>query len=141
NSNATNILLTEYQWPKSYWPQPLPTGICIKWSSQTGQWQTNSWPQPPEFKLEHCDIDYVTWDGNKHVRRIADTEITLSTGGKAIAGRKSLFVLSSGATEISDEDMPTPTTAPIPPQKIRLGTMGKLGSDGKLYVVLPDGLP
>jgi hypothetical protein len=141
NSNATNILLTEYQWPKSYWPQPLPTGICIKWSSQTGQWQTNSWPQPPEFKLEHCDIDYVTWDGNKHVRRIADTEITLSTGGKAIAGRKSLFVLSSGATGISDEDMPTPTTAPIPPQKIRLGTMGKLGSDGKLYIVLPDGLP
>jgi hypothetical protein len=145
NSYTTNLLLTEYFWPPTRWPQPLPTGISRKWSSETGRWQTNSLPQPAPFDSghwEHCDVDFVTADGSKHIRRTADTSGTLSTGGKAIAGRKSLFEISAGmATAISDEDLPNPTTSPIPSEEIRLGTIGTLGNDGKRWVVLPDGLP
>lgn len=102
-----------------------------------GDWQADLVPP----LRSHSDVDYVTSDGAKHVRRIADTQIGLSTGGKAIAGRKNLFCLSASATAISDEDMPTPTSTPVESGQIRIGTMGKLGSDGKLWIVLPDGLP
>jgi len=144
DASSTNVVITEYQWPPSRWPEPLPAGTSRIWSTQTGTWQTNSLPAPPPFnpkKWEHCDVDYVTSDGRKHIRRYADVVVGLSTGGKAIAGRKSLHSISAGATAKSDEDLPTPKSTPIPSEKIQIGTMGHLGSDGKLWIVLPDGLP
>lgn len=145
SAGITNVEVMEYRWPPSRWPEPLRSGICRTWSARAGQWLTNPVSVPPPFETnhwEHVDVDYVTADGRKHIRRIADCCAGLSTGGLAIPGRKSLFCLSAiDPYDMVDIDLPNPTREPIPPQEVHVGTHGHLGSDGKLWILLPDGLP
>jgi hypothetical protein len=143
-AGVASVVLTETRWPATRWPQPLPSGICRTCSESDYQWRTNAVPAPPPFDPEmplHADVDYTTADGRKHVRLIINWHTSLATGGRAIHGSSSLFKLSFGANAIEDEDLPVQTTRPIHPQDIRMGTLGNLGSDGIIWVALPDGLP
>lgn len=67
---------------------------------------------------------------------------SLFTGGKSAVGRKNLVALSTSATRVSEVIPlgmgPGSTLTPIPSPQVKLGGLGNLGSDGWLYVALPD---
>src|SRR5262245_53388013 len=80
--------------------------------------------------------------------RFAQAKWKLQTGGKPISQRKNLFVISASATENLNKrcapyrDPSVIVQCPgrtIAPQEISIGGLGQLGSDGRLYVALPDG--
>ena len=140
---VTNLTLTETLWAPSRWPQPIPPGVCRSWSAATMRWQTNSVPVSPPFdpaRLVHADVDFVTADGDRHVRLTEDVKVSLSTGGRAIPGRAALFSINTWAKAVEDEDLPVPTSKPIPPEETSVGVHGQPRSDGKLWIVFPEGL-
>jgi len=143
------------QWPASYWPELRNgtqdcTGDCSGESGAIG---------PPYVGWEHCGVSYRNTDEgmywcevggffhwgrseSKH-RRNAQTIMKLYTGGKAIAGRKSLWVITASADEILDRPAWRPhadsAKRRIEPQDIVID--GKhVGTDGLLYVAWPEGV-
>ncbi len=138
---------------QSSWP--ATTGPDLAHGTTTADTCATTVPHecpPPTLYQEHCAVsdptNYTVTDGNTVIEvdetynRTADTKMTLFTGGKAVAGRQNLFILSGSASEILDKHRMLPfgytvRTRPIPVQNIQI--LGKaLGSDGNLYVVLPD---
>lgn len=68
------------------------------------------------------------------MRRTADTQLMLATGGPLGSTQKNLWVISASAMDVA-------TGQPIPYDQISIGGFGKLGTDGNLYLVLPDNDP
>jgi len=121
---------------------------------------------PFKVKMEHCHIGappiddsgdltipptsttpYVVHEVlNRTQTRQADAIMKLQTGGKPGVGRQGLFMLSATAYQYylikNPFDLvspPPPLGANVPPQNIQI--LGQpLGSDGNLWVVLPDGV-
>jgi len=144
-----------YLWPASSWPNVADGTITY------ADGDTENVGSP--VILEHCDTGVpvvdeddstVMWGGASYLhldytekeQRHAQAKMTLQTGGKALSKRQNLFVLSGSATQIIGikdplwSAPPIPVQSlPVPPQNIALGTLGKLGSDGNLYVALEDG--
>jgi len=110
----------------------VPFAICQQHcavSCNTGQ----SWFDEVEINTEE-----------RQRTRTADTKLRLRTGGKARPRRMNLWVLTGGAEKVVNHWEPSPCNPvypkeAIPPTSITIGSLGKLGSDGRLYVVLPDG--
>jgi hypothetical protein len=114
--------------------------------------------------MEHCDVKdaHPLWvlprtpqsgvgiSQSEDYTRSAHTEMLLDTGGKQLARRRNLFALDGTAFEITSKRA-TPTyyqydtlnaayKRTLDPTSVEIGKLGKLGSDGKLYVALPDGM-
>ncbi len=95
--------------------------------------------------------DGTVFTHREQYTRHANTTMKLFTGGRAIAGRKSLFVITGGAYEIFDPravpswgNYPSPWGADLnsiatAPANVKIGTLGNLGSDHIRYVMIPDG--
>jgi hypothetical protein len=126
---------------------------------------------PPPITMGHWDVDlreterreYGFLSGGCGVVRAegegqwqhtvsADTKLKLHTGGKGVAGRKNLWVVTGDATErlpvLSKWPFPSEpwlswpggTSRPSAPTRVTMGELGTLGSDGRRYVALPDGV-
>jgi len=123
-------------WPADWsWP-PVKTGTCDCGYDKV---------PPPHIPFESCKVNLQTipagysW-GNTcfwgTLTRSAQTELKLFTGGIAAYKHRNLFVIS-GCGMKGGEALDWPTTI-IPFEEITIGELGRLGSDGKLYVALPD---
>ena len=120
-------------WPATPWPQSLPDGILELLDGSS----TNVC-DPPDLPLEHCDINTTLhYEGcDVNIRRTADTEMSLATGGPPGSRALNLWRISATATGYTNlEDM---VGYPIPPEQIQIGSFGNLDANGNLYVVLPD---
>lgn len=113
-------------------------------------------PTPPlSICRQHCVVAPTrdeTWTGtwgietlHEELKKTAQTTLKLRTGGKGVPGRMNLWVLTGHALEVLNEweAWPCGQYVPkqiIPYQQVTLGELGKLGSDGRLYKALPDGV-
>jgi hypothetical protein len=160
--SVTSVNASWY-WPaSSSWPNLSATLIETYYDSIESPCpytSTNNNQTPPVF-LEHCDINIATNvlgnDGLKvqtMERRAAQMTMKLQTGGKAMSQVRNLFGIGGGGNKIIPNN-PFESASPhddefgylfertggasIPPQSITIGSLGNLGSDGNLYVALPD---
>ena len=130
-------------WPADGWSPTL-------WGTETDY--EDGVPEPPypvlapECNMEFCSVsDDRSANGDIDTyTRSAWTTVRLWTGGKAKPKRRNLFSLWGGATEILDwrwrhEPEPQPASQGVPETQVSIGALGKLGADGYLYEVLPDG--
>ena len=144
---SVNHMETLFTWPAdTNWP-PLLAGTVVSSNDFAGVTSSGATP-PPGLPGEHCDVadpkkppGCTAWT-NLYVRH-AQTVLTLKTGGKGLSTRQNLFTLTGSATEILDKRWRpelgwTPDTKPIPFEQVTIGALANLGSDGRLYVVLPD---
>ena len=100
--------------------------------------QSDSWPG------EFCAVVgyrfYLIYD--EVVFRMAKTLYELHTGGKGVAQRENLFVGTTSAQGVGNAFWPEASddqkAFDIAPTNIVLGVLGRLGSDGRAYKVLPD---
>jgi hypothetical protein len=99
--------------------------------------------QPEYFDGVNYDLQTIKETENRHAQAV----IKLFTGGKGIPGNHNLFSLTATATSGTFCKDPPPgglinlscaPTPPIPPTSIMMGELGYLGSDGNLFVALPD---
>ena len=109
-------------------------------------------PVPLKFtykgKVIH-DYGSQDWEGSEHEEtytRNAQTKMKLATGGRAVPGAQSLIKISGSAWEVLDKRVAPPDfnwdrMRTIPPEQLRVGTLGNLDTNGELWVVLPDGDP
>ena len=78
---------------------------------------------------------YVNWYfydlGSDYDTLTADTGYVLETGGPPGSTHQNLWAISATAWDAA-------TGKKIPYEQISIGTLGRLGSDGNLYVMLPD---
>ena len=143
---TTNECHQAFTWPATFWPT-LTNAILVKDPlGCDSYWGTGG---QPLLDLTYCDIPANTFDQHSpgdwiHTEAAwhTETKMSLYTGGKALPHRKNLFVLSGSATEIIEKATPPvysfTTSRPIAATQILIGDLGPLGSDGRLYAVLPD---
>jgi hypothetical protein len=100
---------------------------------------------------EFCDVSaqryevgaaFSIWERTRDRRAL--TLFELRTGGKARSRRQSLFVLSGNVEGVGNPFWPeidwnNKAGYAIDPASVVLGSLGRQGSDGKLYKALPDG--
>ena len=113
---------------------------------------TNVYNAGPLTSPDVDDLDYYvrhyyahnctsTLWGNMTISEEAHTKVKLFTGGKSKVGRQNLFQLQAFGTAYGNPQNlfwnPTPAST-IPPQTLAVGGLGAPGSDGNLWVVLPD---
>ena len=80
-----------------------------------------------------CD-GYSLWD--QKVQRKASTRYELYTGGKKVSGQKNLFVLTAS---VLGQGLFGWETYSLASSSVKLGSLGNLGSDGRLYAALGGG--
>ena len=158
---TSNLCTAQIVWTPTRWPN-LTNG------TQTAQggcdWASMDPVEahaPPIIGMDHCEVSDPKstsysdvwesgWDHQTYTRH-AQTKLKLFTGGKAIPGRQSLFVISGSATELLEKRAGPPYSytrdgvivyfygcQPLPSQTVIIGELGSLGSDGFLYKALPD---
>jgi hypothetical protein len=109
--------------------------------------EVNDPTNPPATFYYPDDDDISTNQINQTYKRMAQTEMKLATGGRAVPGHKSLIQISGSATEILDkrwvpgQTLDAGNSTNIPPETLTVGTLGNLDTNGNLYVMLPDGDP
>jgi hypothetical protein len=122
-------------WPATSWPQALPSGVntTLYWNyfpTPTSITTNTATVNSPLLLEEHCDINTMP-AGGPYVRRTADTEVELVTGGPLGSRQQNVWVISASATDVA-------TGKPIPYAQISVGSFGNLGMNGCLYVTLLD---
>jgi hypothetical protein len=145
-----------YLWDESEWGEKgtgtgragmrRGAGICGIKSTET----ESPYEVYPGWPGEFCTVSpqreefdgFETYD--RYRVRIAKTYYELRTGGKAKPRRMNLFVLTGEAIGVADPFWPEvdwwwPSPYSIAPTSVVLGSLGSLGSDGRLYKALPDG--
>jgi len=150
-------------WPPSSWPDFSPgTEIRVGDYLDSDLWdfmEVLGTDASPIIGQEHCHVSdpqgtsYSYEDGTYYVEgwdrvnysRSAQTRMKLFTGGKAIPGRRTLFSISAWAKELLGQRFTPPYSVLaepffnlLPSQRVSLGELGALGSDGRLYRALPD---
>jgi hypothetical protein len=159
---GTNDSHSDYFWPASSWPNVADGTVTMTGYGSDDYDQTIGSP----VVLEHCDLGVplvdltddallppdiwngtwlqmdIKWRESRH----ADAVMKLQVGGKAKSQRQNLVVFNGSATRVvpvRDPYYHNPNqyvqSIPIPPQSIKVLGNKTLGSDGNLYVVLPDG--
>ncbi|MGO8926990.1 MAG: hypothetical protein ACLQU3_08895 [Limisphaerales bacterium] len=88
---------------------------------------------PPVLPQEHCDINQTNC-GGPNVRRTADTEIKLATGGPLGSRQQNMWMISASATDVA-------TGLPIPYDQISIGGFGHPDTNGNLVIMRPDNDP
>lgn len=140
-------------WPATKWPQALPvaSGIPIPLSFDGGPGNLIA-GHNAYMGLQWCAAKFTktyTAGESSDVQTFEETgqaKMTLATGGKPGSTKQSLWMISASATPRAfvpsgsvREDPPVgQQSGSIPFDQIAVGELGKLGSDGKLFVVLPD---
>ena len=154
---------SQQNWPPSTW-ENLGSDYGTQTASGDYDWDVFS-PiiGPPVIIKEHCNInvpygnswtdynypDIAVFENGGYSGnyvRTADAVMKLQTGGKAIPGRQNLWAIGASATQYTPINAGAGTGAPeivflpqsIVAQDIIIGELGKQGSDGKLWVMLPD---
>jgi hypothetical protein len=137
-----------YTWPTASFPQPLPNGTGVEtYLDYPDIPPYTNVCNPPTLAQEHCNFSVGKSPFTPiHMQRTADTQMKLATGGAAGSTKMNLWIISATATAYA---LPWAisgagggwasalTGTNIAPQNISI--FGKtLGSDGNLYVVLPD---
>ena len=147
-----------------YWA--LPPATCYRWDCSVGilthtgyedgiqvSHGTN-WLDAISIIGEHCHFKTVydydkSWGSWWHYKvhrdseRNAQSEMKFFTGGKSVPGLQRLFVFSGSFTEILDRVVPPGSQSLMPKRAmsgvgVQIGGLGALGSNGLLYVNLPD---
>jgi hypothetical protein len=129
-------------WPASAWPQTPPSGSGI----YVFLIYTNGISGVPLPSVgEHCHANLAGNGFNYH--KDADAEYELATGGATGSKAQNLWVISASVTAEALEDVwdsywDVPASSvgvgSVPAGQITIGNLGQLGSDGNLYILLPD---
>jgi hypothetical protein len=143
------------------WP-PAPTEALLPGymeSIGSCDYGIHTGPFPaPIIAGEYCEVSdpknpaYVWWDvyvdllatgfADDDYSRNATTSVTLYTGGKGVPKRKNLFVVTAPTQEILEKRAVPPYVnggdVTVPFEQITVGDVGRLGNDGRRYVVLED---
>ena len=126
-----------YSWPATTWPLPLTNGtVTYVLNGSTGVCY------PPTLAMEQCNISEHYTDVSQgfweNLSETAHAEVKLATGGMTGSTGMNLWVISASATKYLPPWLSYPlASANIPSQNISI--LGKtLGSDGNLYLLLPD---
>jgi hypothetical protein len=127
-------------WPAVSWPDTdYPTGIDLLADEDANGnpiWDTNTFEANPPLPWEHGDrsliLDVIS------IHQTTDTEIMLATGGSPGSTQQNLWVIS--ATAAAHTNLNDTAGEAIPPTQIQFAGLGTLGSDGNLYLLLPDGV-
>ena len=160
--NYTNMTSALTYWPVSSWPN-IPYGACLDYYTDVYATETTNGTSAytdivPPIVFEHCSILVPSPDesgtyiyGSSSVTASAkgsrhdQPTIKMQTGGPPGSTNLNLFVISTTATNMPIIEAPPPDwdqvngpPTPIWPTNIMIGSLGYLGADGKLYVVLPD---
>jgi len=159
----TNLCTEQMSWLPDLWPW-LNTGTRI-FEGYCGS--GSNWIDPASIWPEHCEVsdpagptftfgrevgwNYSRWRGDEADQtytRHAQTKLKLATGGRAAPGHESLIHITGWAKEVlSKRTLPpfNPSDSQnyrtIPPEQLRVGTLGNLDANGDLWLVLPDGDP
>ncbi len=158
---GSGTLLDMFYWPVVSWPQWESSGVTWwgwDFTNAVGSYSyygggdiitnylgavvTNSTDTGSSLVNEHCDMyySYPEWSPYFYnIRRTADAEMKLATGGPLGSTQKNLWVISASATAYTNL-LDTQGHA-VPFNQISIGSFGNLGNDGDLYVVLPDNSP
>jgi hypothetical protein len=134
-----------YDWPATAWPIRLP-GYGTEIYNTDGSWNTNSfYAINPPLRMEYAHnltekhnpigFDYSTV--GETIQMDEQAELKLATGGKPGSTTRNLFVISA-ASYFNAEVNEFLTGTSVPRQQVAIGSLGNLGADGNLYVVLPD---
>jgi hypothetical protein len=98
------------------------------------------------FNVNHAQYqpNWEYTEDDQTYTRHAQTRLKLQPGGRALPHKMSLFQISGEASEELEKRASPPFTfnqvpQGIPSQNIQIGKLGNLGSDGNLWVALPDG--
>jgi hypothetical protein len=139
--------LQEFDWPPTSWPTLTnATVVNTPWNGD-GRFIAGG---PPLIDMTYCDIPHNSFDVHYPEDWIhtectwhTETKLSLDTGGKALPHRQNLFFLSGAATEVIEKATPpvyssTSYREITNKTEIEIGNLGPLGSDGRLYVALPD---
>ena len=145
------------------WPNPTNVPVSIpppmfgmSYYSIFGESCNVSDPWPPTDNFENANHiqDQPNWEyteDDQTYTRNAQTKLKLQTGGRALPHGMCLFQITAYALEGLDKragppylyDVVPPYNpvgmAGIPPQNVRMGVLGNLGSDGNRWVPLPAG--
>jgi hypothetical protein len=90
------------------------------------------------------------WTSTSTETRVAQTELTLVSGGKAASHHRNLIQLNvvegggfmtqmlEGGYRGVHPWQQEPATRAVPPKRVILGELGAVGSDGRLWKALPD---
>jgi len=140
---------TGNDWTDWVWPSSDPeNGQVTDAAGDTG-------PVGSPLIWEHCQLGVPLedktgpeggpgsfWNLTDNESRSAQATIKLQTGGKAVSKLQNLFCISASATKIVPIAQPWPWTNSVPHLPVAaqdITVAGKaLGSDGKLWVMLPD---
>jgi hypothetical protein len=138
-------------WPADPWP-PFHEGVedhTVSLSGQPDEETRYSINSPLELiYYDSCNVAVETdaLDWIKQYTRNAQTTMKLQTGGKGVP-RKNLFAVNASVAGIGDlqwnHTPPWESALPyaISNDKVTIGELGKLGTDGNLYRALPDNTP
>ncbi len=142
-----------WTWPADDWP-PNQGGTYSLYNSLTQTTTTDIWGSPYDWYLVPFESCAVTshWEQNDNgteksdtYSRVAQTQLYLRTGGKALPGRRNLIVLAASAGYVTDakwhpggpQGSPPPELA-LAPQRMTIQGQS-VGTDGYRYLALPDG--
>ena len=132
-------LISVSNWPAYSWPDmDYPTGISLEADEDINGnpiWDTNTFEASPPPVGEHGSVSLFS---AIRVQRTADTEMMLATGGSPGSTKQNLWVIS--ATAAAHTNLTDTTGEAIPPTQIQIAGLGTLGTDGNLYLLLPDGV-
>jgi hypothetical protein len=127
-------------WPAVSWPDTdYPTGIDLLADEDANGnpiWDTNTFEANPPLPWEHGNRSLILDIFSEH--QTTDTEIMLATGGTPGSTQQNLWVIS--ATAAAHTNLNDTAGEAIPPTQIQFAGLGTLGSDGNLYLLLPDGV-
>jgi hypothetical protein len=163
--DSTGISTEQMSWPQHLWPWQNDYGTGI--FGGTGGSYSKSIDGPMIWP-EHCEVsdpvgptftygyemgfNYSRWVGTEYdetYERHVQTTMKLATGGRSAPGHKSLIRITGWATVVPYKRAVPPFNQyfdyanwpTIPPEQLKVGTLGNLDANGELWVVLPDGDP
>ncbi len=141
----------EHVWQYEDWPVdpawPLAKQVTVTSGSDYGG-QNPPTVMDAVIPTESCEVTDNTsghsW--SDAYTRTAHTTLWLWTGATSDGWHEKLFCISANAVRVLDKEwrydsgwpLAESDKAPISPQQIEIGGLGTLGSDGNLWVVLPD---
>lgn len=150
---VTNTCNTAQTWPASFYPN-LPAGTystngCMDGGSSPPSpvtWQHVGVQTRQDCLINSFDPDYGSYQNVWHStgQTNAQAKIKLYTGGRAYVSQQNLWGISGSATEhrITGSyywgNTPIYQDFAVPSQKIAMGNVGQLGTDGNFYIVLPN---
>jgi hypothetical protein len=138
-------------WPASSWPQAIPSGSSVEILNGATNWQGTASPlNLSYYEQQHCDADFemdYAFGIHESYHKVAQTKLTLATGGAPGSTKLNLWVVTANATAEKfvlssgtfPDDIPVDYgTNSISFKNIYSGVFGQLDDSGHAYMLLPD---